>query len=54
VLSEGSKGSDRNVGNLVDFRQGISVALNQAQCSASAFWCPLESLHDLIEELQRN
>ena len=54
MLSEGLKGSVRNVNNVVDFRQGMLVALNQAQCSASPFWCPLESLHELIEELQRN
>jgi hypothetical protein len=54
ALSEGSKGSVRNVGDLVDFRQGMSAAFNQAQRSASAFWGPLKSLHDLIEQLQRN
>jgi hypothetical protein len=54
ALSERSKGSVRNVGDLVDFRQGMSAAFNQAQRSASAFWGPLKSLHDLIEPLQRN
>jgi hypothetical protein len=54
ALSEGSKGSVRNIGDLVDFRQGMSAAFNQAQGSASAFWCPLDSLHNLIEYLRRN
>jgi len=54
ALSERSKSSVGNISDLVDFRQGMLVAFNQAQCSASAFWGPLESLHDLIEPLQRN
>ena len=51
ALSERSKGSVRNVGDMVDFRQGMSAAFNQTQRSASTFWGPLKSLHDLIEPL---
>jgi len=54
ALSERSKSSVKNVGNLVDFKQEMSVAFNQVQRSASVFWGSLKSLHDLIESLQRN
>jgi hypothetical protein len=37
VLSKGIDGSVENVGNLADFRQGMSTPINQAQCSTSVF-----------------
>ena len=52
VHSEGAKSSVRNVGYLIDFRQRMSTAFNQAQGSASVFWCPLDGLHDLLDQLQ--
>jgi hypothetical protein len=44
----------RNVGDIGDFWKGMSATLEQAQGSASAFGSPLESLHNLIDQLQRN
>jgi hypothetical protein len=49
-----SKGTKRNIGDMVDFREGVSGALDQAQCSTSAFGSPLESLHDVFDKLQKN
>jgi hypothetical protein len=46
-----------NVGNVCDLthlRQRMSAPFNQAQCSTSVFWSPLNSLRDLIKQLQRN
>ena len=54
ALFEISKCSFRNVGDLVDFRQGMSAALDEPQGSTSSLGSPVGSLHDSIDLLQRN
>jgi hypothetical protein len=54
ALFEIPKGAFRNVGDVGDFREGMSAALDQAQGSASSFGSPLESLHDVIDQLRKN
>jgi len=54
ALSQLLKGLVGNVGDVADFKQGMSAPLDQPQGSASAFGCPLESLHGVVDELRKN
>jgi len=49
ALFEISKCSFRNVDNLADFRQRMSVAMDEPQGSTSSLGSPVGSLHDLID-----
>jgi len=48
------KGAFRNVGDVGNFRKEMLAALDQPQGSASAFGSPLESLHNVIDQLRKN
>jgi hypothetical protein len=54
ALFEISNGSFRNVGDVGNFREGMSATLDQPQDSTSTFRSPLECLHDLIDHLRKN
>jgi hypothetical protein len=54
ALFEISNCSFGNVGDLRDFRAGMSATLDQPQDSASSPRSPFKSLHDVIDQLRKN
>ena len=54
TLLEISKGSFRNVGDVGNFREGMSATLDQPQGSASSLRSPLMSLHDIDNQPRKN